>query len=97
MTYWMNWIEMKSGRSLLPFKFVGTQISDLFLWDAPCEVFASKHIQSAINPFVIHIFWPLIIKSSPLRTAVVCKPRKCKHCILSGLGSLGKPGELSIP
>jgi hypothetical protein len=46
--------------TLTPFVFIGRMISVLFLWGAPSEVFASRHIQSACRLFVIHIFAPLI-------------------------------------
>jgi len=54
-----------------PLEFMGTQIKDLFLYCEPVDVLANKQIQSACKAFVIHIFWPFMIKSSPLRTAVV--------------------------
>jgi len=55
-----------------PGESIGTQMRDLFLWRAgDCEVFASKQIQSALSPLVIHIFCPFIIKSSAFLTALV--------------------------
>ncbi len=45
---------------VIPGVFIGTMIRLLFLWLAPSEVFASRHIQSACRLFVIHIFAPLI-------------------------------------
>ena len=46
--------------TLTPLVFIGTQISDLFLCAAPCQVLASRHIQSACRPLVIHILPPLM-------------------------------------
>ena len=43
-----------------PFSFMGTTIRDLFLCTGPLEVLASRHIQSAWAPLVVHIFPPLI-------------------------------------
>ena len=37
----------------------------------PSAVLASRQIQSAWNAFVIHIFCPLMIRSSPRLTALV--------------------------
>src|SRR5216684_8787764 len=54
-----------------PLVFIGRQISDLFLWAAPSPVLASKHIQSACVPLVVHILPPLITQSPPTRLAVV--------------------------
>src|SRR5262245_65954600 len=54
-----------------PFSFIGRQISDLFLWTGPSPVLASRHIQSAWVPLVVHILPPLISQSPPTRFAVV--------------------------
>src|SRR5471030_3527554 len=54
-----------------PLVFIGRQISDLFLWTAPSPVLASKHIQSACVPLVVHILPPLITQSPPTRRASV--------------------------
>ena len=54
-----------------PLVFIGTTISDLFLWAGPSSVLASRHIQSACAPLVVHILPPLITQSPPTRRAVV--------------------------
>ncbi|CAN7976581.1 unnamed protein product, partial [Ixodes persulcatus] len=55
-----------------PGVFRGRQMSDLVLWGGPSRrVLASRHIQSAWQPLVIHILPPLITRSSPLSSAVV--------------------------
>lgn len=46
---------------IIPGKFIGRQMSDLFLCAGPSLVFARRHIQSAWAPLVIHIFPPLIM------------------------------------
>src|SRR5258708_14024468 len=56
---------------LMPLVFIGTTISDLFLWAAPSPVLASRHIQSACAPLVVHIFPPSITQSPPPRRAGV--------------------------
>jgi len=43
-----------------PRVFIGTQISDLLRWAEPSEVLASRQIQSACVPLVVHILPPLI-------------------------------------
>ena len=43
-----------------PLVFIGTQISDLFLCTWPSDVLASRHIQSACVPLVVHILPPLM-------------------------------------
>ena len=43
-----------------PFVFVGTTISDLFLWPVPPDVFANRQMKSAWTLLVIHILLPLI-------------------------------------
>jgi hypothetical protein len=43
-----------------PLVFIGTMISDLFLW-GPSLVLARQHIQSAWMPLVIHILPPLMM------------------------------------
>lgn len=65
---------MHSVKSKQPSEFNGTQIKDL-LWcfEPSVEVFASKQIQSACMPFVMNVFWPFMIRSSPDRFAVVCE------------------------
>ena len=52
-----------------PLVFIGRQISDLFLCTAPSPVLASRHIQSAWVPLVVHILPPLITQSPPTRLA----------------------------
>ena len=54
-----------------PLVFIGRQISDLFLCTGPSPVLASRHIQSAWVPLVVHILPPLITQSPPTRRAVV--------------------------
>ena len=54
-----------------PLVFIGRQISDLFLWIGPSPVLASRHIQSACVPLVVHILPPLITQSPPTLRAVV--------------------------
>ena len=61
----------KRGATVTPGATMGTHIMDLFSWIPPSPVFASRHIQSAWVPFVVHILPPLITYSSPSRTAVV--------------------------
>lgn len=58
----------------LPGRFMGKQISDLFLWGGPSLVLARRHIQSAWVPLVVHIFPPFITYSSPFLTALVTMP-----------------------
>ena len=48
------------ARDLTPLVFIGTQISDLLRWTWPSPVLASRHIQSACVPLVIHILPPLM-------------------------------------
>ena len=43
-----------------PLVFIGREISDLFLCTGPSPVLASRHIQSACGPLVVHILPPLI-------------------------------------
>ena len=43
-----------------PLLFIGTQISDLLRWTWPSLVLASRQIQSACTPLVIHILPPLM-------------------------------------
>lgn len=50
---------------------MGTHMRDLLVCGLPWEVLARRHIQSAWKALVIHIFWPLMIKSSPSLLAVV--------------------------
>ena len=47
-----------SLRATVTSVFIGTQISDLFRCLGPSPVLASRHIQSACAPLVIHIFPP---------------------------------------
>src|SRR5882672_12182856 len=54
-----------------PLVFIGRQISDLLRWTGPSPVLASRHIQSACVPLVVHILPPLITQSPPTRLAVV--------------------------
>src|SRR5882757_10830779 len=54
-----------------PLVFIGTQISDLLRCAEPSPVLASRHIQSACVPLVVHILPPLITQSPPTRLAVV--------------------------
>src|ERR1700722_18208956 len=54
-----------------PLVFIGTTISDLFLCAWPSPVLASRHIQSACAPLVVHILPPSITQSPPTRRAVV--------------------------
>src|ERR1700754_803007 len=54
-----------------PLVFIGTQISDLFLCAGPSPVLASRHIQSACVPLVVHILPPSIPQPPPTRLAVV--------------------------
>lgn len=61
----------KRGATVMPGRSMGTQMRDLFSWMAPSPVFASKQIQSACVPLVVHILPPLMTYSSPSRTAVV--------------------------
>ena len=56
---------------VMPLVFIGTMISDLFLCAWPSPVLASRHIQSAWAPLVVHILPPLITQSPPTRLAVV--------------------------
>ena len=44
--------------TVTPFAFIGTQISDLLRCLGPSPVLASRHIQSACAPLVIHILPP---------------------------------------
>src|SRR5579871_3941827 len=55
----------------MPLVSIGTTISDLFLWTCPSPVLASRHIQSACAPLVVHILPPLITQSPPTRRALV--------------------------
>ena len=48
------------ARDLTPLLFIGTQISDLLRWFGPSPVLASRQIQSAWVPLVIHILPPLM-------------------------------------
>ena len=57
--------------TVMPLVFMGTTISDLFLCAWPSPVLASRHIQSAWAPFVVHILPPFITQSPPTRLAVV--------------------------
>ena len=51
---------------VMPGLSIGTMISDFALWGAAsASVLTSRQHQSALSPLVIHIFWPLITKSSP--------------------------------
>lgn len=59
---------------VLPGRFMGKQIRDLFLCGGSLLVLARRHIQSAWVPLVVHIFPPLMMNSSPLRTALVFMP-----------------------
>ena len=59
---------------VMPGVLRGTIINDLLACTCPSLVFASKQTQSAWVAFVIHIFVPLIMKSSPSVRAVVFKP-----------------------
>ena len=43
-----------------PLLFIGTQISDLLRCLGPSPVLASRQIQSALTPLVIHILPPLM-------------------------------------
>src|ERR1700704_7181552 len=54
-----------------PLVFIGRQISVLLRWTGPSPVLASRHIQSACVPLVVHILPPLITQSPPARLAVV--------------------------
>ena len=47
-------------RNVTPLVFIGRQMRVLFLCAVPSTVFASRHIQSACGPLVIHILPPLI-------------------------------------
>ena len=53
---------------------MGRQMSDLLRCGGPSLVLASRHIQSACVPLVVHIFPPLITYSSPCLTALVMIP-----------------------
>jgi hypothetical protein len=44
----------------MPFVFVGTMTSDLFMCTRSSLVFTSRHSQSACDALVIHIFEPLM-------------------------------------
>ena len=44
-----------------PCSFIGTQIRVLFLCAGPSEVLASRQIQSAWTPLVVHILPPLMM------------------------------------
>src|SRR4029077_17621135 len=57
--------------TVTPFVFIGTQISDLLRCLGPSPVLASRHIQSAWAPLVVHILPPLITQSPPTRRASV--------------------------
>ena len=46
--------------TVTPLLFIGRQIGVLFLFGAPTDVFANKHIQSACVLLVVHILPPLI-------------------------------------
>ena len=59
---------MLAGKWITPDPTMICQLVDI---PGPSDVLASKQIQSAWNALVIHIFCPLIIRSSPLRTALV--------------------------
>jgi len=59
---------------LLPGRFIGRHMRDLFRWGGPSLVFASRHIQSAWHPDVVHILPPFMTYSSPFLTAVVLIP-----------------------
>lgn len=62
---------------------MGRQMSDLLWWGRPALVLASRHIQSACVPLVVHILPPLMIRSSPLTSALVWMPYKKKKLLLS--------------
>ena len=53
--------SLSSFRAMLtPLVFIGTQISDLLRCFGPSPVLASRQIQSAWVPLVIHILPPLM-------------------------------------
>ena len=54
-----------------PLASIGRQMRDLFLWTCPSLVLASKHIQSAWAPLVVHILPPLMTSSLPTTFDVV--------------------------
>lgn len=58
----------------LPGRFIGRHMRDLFRWGCPSLVFASRHIQSAWHPDVVHILPPFMMYSSPFLTAAVLIP-----------------------
>ena len=50
--------------TVIPGVSMGTQMRDLLRCGAPSLVVASRQIQSACAPFVIHILLPLMTRSS---------------------------------
>lgn len=70
---------------LLPGRFMGRQMRDLFLCGGPSLVLAKRHIQSACAPLVVHILPPLMTSSSPFRTAFVFMPGTQQHSFFFGL------------
>jgi hypothetical protein len=80
-------IFLNRGCTVMPFESIGTHMSVLLACGPPASladaVFASRHIQSACVPLVVHILLPLTTYSSPRRTAVVFNDATSLPALLS--------------
>ncbi|KAG7281333.1 hypothetical protein CRUP_023484 [Coryphaenoides rupestris] len=82
---------------------MGRQMRDLLRCGGPSLVLASRHIQSACVPLVVHILPPLTTNSSPFLTALVIMPAVHRGEDAGETDTAGRrhrakgPGEPAVP